>query len=139
MGAVFPMGGGGFRRHLDNPPRSVRNGRILTAVYYLNVGPPRWRGEVHGGQLQIFPPPLPPAPSSGDSTGGDGAVLSVDPVGDRLVVFWSRATWHAVDPIAAEASVATATTAATTTTATNSSSSSKSSSSSSSSGGSGRS
>ena len=53
----YPGGGSRYIRHIDNPNR---NGRLLTAIYYLNL---EWT-EADGGTLRIFPPALTGAASA---------------------------------------------------------------------------
>ncbi|EKX51929.1 hypothetical protein GUITHDRAFT_58077, partial [Guillardia theta CCMP2712] len=72
-----PCGRGGPCRyvlHCDNPDK---NGRRLTALYYVNKG---WVPE-HGGQLRIYP---------SDETGrAVGDAVDVDPLFDRFLLFFS--------------------------------------------------
>ncbi len=72
MAAIYPEGSSGYIRHIDNPHR---NGRVLTAILYLNVD---WERS-HGGQLRIF---------TVDEEGLENHV-DLDPVGDRLLIFFS--------------------------------------------------
>ena len=72
MCACYPGGGARYVRHLDNPGGAGCNGRLLTCLYYLN---PAWRGE-DGGQLRLHR--------------RDGCVVDVEPLLDRLVLFWSE-------------------------------------------------
>jgi hypothetical protein len=92
MLAVYPPGGH-YQLHVDNPS-TIRNGRILTAILYLN---PEWTAE-HGGELELYPP------GSTNKTLEDSApVARVEPVGGRLLVFWSDArNPHRVLPAAVQ-------------------------------------
>lgn len=80
MVACYPGRGSHYVRHVDNPNR---DGRCITAIYYLNKN---WTKE-HGGKLMIYPSkPV-------------GAVASVDPIFDRVLFFWSdRRNPHEVLP-----------------------------------------
>ena len=49
MVTCYPSGGSKYIRHIDNPNR---NGRLLTAIFYLNIG---WEPS-DGGHLHIFSP-----------------------------------------------------------------------------------
>lgn len=80
MVACYPGNGMGYVRHVDNPNR---DGRCLTCIYYLNQN---WDTKVHGGLLQIFPE-------------GRSVVANIEPVFDRLLIFWSdRRNPHEVKP-----------------------------------------
>lgn len=68
MAAIYPEGSAGYVRHIDNPHR---NGRVLTTILYLNLD---WNS-THGGQLRIY--------------NADDSHVDVDPVGDRLLIFYS--------------------------------------------------
>eukprot|EP00927_Polykrikos_kofoidii_P036657 TRINITY_DN30943_c0_g1_i2.p1 TRINITY_DN30943_c0_g1~~TRINITY_DN30943_c0_g1_i2.p1 ORF type:complete len:209 (+),score=45.86 TRINITY_DN30943_c0_g1_i2:248-874(+) len=82
MLAVYPPGEGvGFREHLDNPKG---DGRVVTAVYYLNPG---WRAE-DGGLLRAW--------TDGDTSAGEA--LEITPEADRLVLFRSERIRHEVTP-----------------------------------------
>jgi SM-20-related protein len=72
MLAVYPPGAH-YSPHVDNPAAS-NNGRVLTAIVYLNDG---WEAS-HGGRLRIH--------SAADPS---TIVEAVDPISGRLVVFWS--------------------------------------------------
>lgn len=77
--AHFPSGSLGYKRHLDAfRGRNERN-RRLTAIYYLN---PNWQPG-HGGELAIYL---------------ENQELHVEPVADRLVVFFAEQLEHAVLP-----------------------------------------
>ncbi|KAM9326331.1 prolyl hydroxylase EGLN2 [Gastrophryne carolinensis] len=80
MVACYPGNGMGYVRHVDNPNR---DGRCLTCIYYLNQN---WETKVHGGLLQIFPE-------------GRSVVANIEPLFDRLLIFWSdRRNPHEVKP-----------------------------------------
>ncbi|KAG8448788.1 hypothetical protein GDO86_015742 [Hymenochirus boettgeri] len=80
MVACYPGNGRGYVRHVDNPNR---DGRCLTCIYYLNQN---WDTKVHGGLLQIFPE-------------GRSVVANIEPLFDRLLIFWSdRRNPHEVKP-----------------------------------------
>lgn len=81
--AQFREGSGGYKRHLDAFKGKNQRNRRLTAIYYLN---PRWMPG-HGGELEIYLP-----------TGE----LQLEPVADRLVVFFAEQLEHAVLPTQAE-------------------------------------
>ncbi|XP_006901012.1 PREDICTED: egl nine homolog 2 [Elephantulus edwardii] len=80
MVACYPGNGLGYVRHVDNPHG---DGRCITCIYYLNQN---WDVKVHGGLLQIFPE-------------GRPVVANIEPLFDRLLVFWSdRRNPHQVKP-----------------------------------------
>ncbi|XP_056393592.1 prolyl hydroxylase EGLN2 isoform X1 [Hyla sarda] len=80
MVACYPGNGMGYVRHVDNPNR---DGRCLTCIYYLNQS---WDTKAHGGLLQIFPE-------------GRSVVANIEPLFDRLLIFWSdRRNPHEVKP-----------------------------------------
>ncbi|XP_067412737.1 prolyl hydroxylase EGLN2 [Emydura macquarii macquarii] len=80
MVACYPGNGLGYVRHVDNPSG---DGRCLTCIYYLNQ---HWDSKVHGGALQIYPE-------------GRPLVASIEPLFDRLLIFWSdRRNPHEVKP-----------------------------------------
>ncbi|XP_075771659.1 prolyl hydroxylase EGLN2 [Pelodiscus sinensis] len=80
MVACYPGNGRGYVRHVDNPNG---DGRCLTCIYYLNRG---WDSQVHGGALQIYPE-------------GRRMVANIEPLFDRLLIFWSdRRNPHEVKP-----------------------------------------
>jgi Rps23 Pro-64 3,4-dihydroxylase Tpa1-like proline 4-hydroxylase len=72
-GACFPL-------HFDSD-RAV-DGRILTAIFYLNPG---WVPS-DGGQLRLLPFP--------------GSAVDIEPLFDRLVIFSSQDVLHRVLPAA---------------------------------------
>ncbi|KAK7882594.1 hypothetical protein WMY93_028768 [Mugilogobius chulae] len=80
MVACYPGNGAGYVRHVDNPNR---DGRCITCIYYLNKN---WDVTKHGGMLQIFPE-------------GKNVVANIEPLFDRLLIFWSdRRNPHEVKP-----------------------------------------
>ncbi|XP_069064211.1 prolyl hydroxylase EGLN2 isoform X1 [Pleurodeles waltl] len=80
MVACYPGNGMGYVRHVDNPNG---DGRCITCIYYLNQN---WDVEVDGGLLQIFPE-------------GRSMVANIEPLFDRLLIFWSdRRNPHEVKP-----------------------------------------
>uniref|UniRef100_A0A8C7E703 hypoxia-inducible factor-proline dioxygenase n=2 Tax=Naja naja TaxID=35670 RepID=A0A8C7E703_NAJNA len=80
MVACYPGNGLGYVRHVDNPHG---DGRCVTCIYYLNQ---KWDSKVHGGLLQIFPE-------------GRSVVANIDPIFDRLLIFWSdQRNPHQVKP-----------------------------------------
>jgi len=81
MVACYPGAGAHYVKHVDNPGG---DGRIITAIYYLNKN---WSPEVDGGTLKIYSSCMP------------GVVASIDPVFDRVIFFWSdRRNPHEVLP-----------------------------------------
>ena len=81
MPAVYPPGRNGFKEHVDNPGG---DGRIVTAVYYVNAG---WKGE-DGALLRAWT-------AGADS---EGELVEVSPDADRLVLFFSERIRHEVTP-----------------------------------------
>ncbi|GCB77679.1 hypothetical protein scyTo_0016728, partial [Scyliorhinus torazame] len=80
MVACYPGDGTGYVRHVDNP---TGDGRCVTCIYYLNKN---WDAKVDGGILRIFPE-------------GKSYVVDVEPMFDRLLLFWSdRRNPHEVQP-----------------------------------------
>jgi len=73
MCACYPGGGTRYVRHIDNPNK---DGRVVTAIYYLNKN---WNSQVDGGSLRIY------------SQLNKGKVIQIDPIFDRVVFFWSDA------------------------------------------------
>ena len=88
MLAVYPGGSVGFAPHTD---RSDLPGdtRAVTAVYYMN---PEWKA-ADGGLLRVEPTP--------GANGVPAAAVEVEPVLDRLVLFWADQTTHSVQPTTA--------------------------------------
>lgn len=82
MVACYPGLGSHYVKHVDNPNR---DGRCITAIYYLNVN---WDVKNNGGLLRIFP----------EGWRGD-KVADIIPLFDRLLFFWSdRRNPHEVQP-----------------------------------------
>ncbi|XP_055496540.1 egl nine homolog 3 isoform X1 [Leucoraja erinacea] len=80
MVACYPGHGTGYVRHVDNP---TGDGRCVTCIYYLNKN---WDAKVDGGILRIAPE-------------GKSYVVDVEPIFDRLLLFWSdRRNPHEVQP-----------------------------------------
>lgn len=80
MVACYPGNGTGYVRHVDNPNG---DGRCITCIYYLNKN---WDVKKQGGLLQIFPE-------------GKNMVANIEPLFDRLLIFWSdRRNPHEVKP-----------------------------------------
>ena len=63
--------------HVDNPDD---NGRLVTCIYYVNE---KWEAK-HGGELMLYP-------NATRSSSSKAAGVKVEPVLDRLVLFWSDA------------------------------------------------
>ncbi|CAE8639042.1 unnamed protein product, partial [Polarella glacialis] len=88
MTAVYPPGQGAhFREHLDNPNG---DGRLLTAVYYVNDGWAAKDGALLRAKL--------PRQSREDGTCHDCQVRDIIPRADRLVLFQSDRVRHEVTP-----------------------------------------
>ncbi|XP_062872375.1 egl nine homolog 1 [Trichomycterus rosablanca] len=80
MVACYPGNGTRYVRHVDNPNG---DGRCITCIYYLNKD---WDVKVHGGLLQLYPE-------------GRSVVANIEPLFDRLLIFWSdRRNPHEVKP-----------------------------------------
>lgn len=80
MVACYPGNGAGYVKHVDNPNS---DGRCITCIYYLNHN---WNATDHGGVLRIFPQ-------------GKPYVADIEPLFDRLMMFWSdRRNPHEVQP-----------------------------------------
>ncbi|XP_030252973.1 egl nine homolog 1 [Sparus aurata] len=80
MVACYPGNGAGYVRHVDNPNG---DGRCITCIYYLNKD---WDVKKQGGMLQIYPE-------------GKSVVANIEPLFDRLLIFWSdRRNPHEVKP-----------------------------------------
>ncbi|CAB1347598.1 unnamed protein product, partial [Coregonus sp. 'balchen'] len=66
MVACYPGNGTGYIRHVDNPNG---DGRCITCIYYLNKN---WDVKVQG-----------------DLSRGESVVANIEPLFDRLLIFWS--------------------------------------------------
>mmetsp|Transcript_10604 Transcript_10604/g.38979 ORF Transcript_10604/g.38979 Transcript_10604/m.38979 type:complete len:466 (+) Transcript_10604:36-1433(+) len=77
MLAIYPRNSHGFVRHTDNQQGWSNDKRYLSVVYY--VGNQQTWDAAWGGQLNLFP----------NSAENDSGTVSIDPVGDRLVLFKS--------------------------------------------------
>ena len=97
MLSVYPARSVGFAAHTDRSG-AAGDRRLITAVYYLN---PEWT-QADGGVLRV---------STGESRSTTAAAeeaaiapdaaaaeVEVEPVLDRLVLFWSDTTTHTVTP-----------------------------------------
>merc|ERR1719239_522638 len=81
MVACYPGAGSHYVTHVDNPNR---DGRCITAIYYLNKD---WDITKDGGALKLY------------SKFGEGPVAEVEPIFDRMMFFWSdRRNPHEVLP-----------------------------------------
>ncbi|KAL1488001.1 hypothetical protein ABEB36_015379 [Hypothenemus hampei] len=82
MVACYPGSGTHYVKHVDNPNR---DGRCITAIYYLNRN---WDVHRSGGLLRIFP-----------EGWREDKVADIEPIFDRLLFFWSdRRNPHEVQP-----------------------------------------
>ncbi|KAJ8941369.1 hypothetical protein NQ314_010432 [Rhamnusium bicolor] len=82
MVACYPGLGSRYVKHVDNPNR---DGRCITAIYYLNLN---WDVRNSGGLLRIFP-----------EGWREDKVADIEPLFDRLLFFWSdRRNPHEVQP-----------------------------------------
>lgn len=78
--ACYPGNGTRYIKHVDNPNG---DGRVITAIYYLNKG---WNTGRDGGLLRMFPV-------------GMDEVANIEPLFDRVLFFWSdRRNPHEVLP-----------------------------------------
>jgi len=91
--AVVESDGAGYAKHVDNVMGAgLDDARKLTAIYYLN---PHWNAQA-GGHLRVWDADIVGAEADGPLS-SDGAA-HIAPRGDRLVVFWSDALVHDVEP-----------------------------------------
>jgi len=82
MVTCYPGGGTKYGAHVDNPDGDGReDGRKITMVFYLNKD---WTPKV-GGKLRIY-----------EGKDLDSKYVDVEPLGNRLVVFWSDSVLHEV-------------------------------------------
>ena len=80
MAACYAGDGVGFKTHIDNPSQ---DGRCITCLYYVNKD---WDSARDGGCLRLHP-------------NQDPSYVILEPVADRLVMFWSNErTPHEVMP-----------------------------------------
>lgn len=78
--ACYPGNGTRYIKHVDNPNG---DGRVITAIYYLNKN---WDTKRDGGLLRMFP-------------AGMNEVANIEPLFDRVLFFWSdRRNPHEVLP-----------------------------------------
>lgn len=78
--ACYPGNGTRYIKHVDNPNG---DGRVITAIYYLNKS---WDTTRDGGLLRMFP-------------AGVEKVANIEPLFDRVIFFWSdRRNPHEVLP-----------------------------------------
>ena len=82
MLSVYSSNRGGFEKHLDHDDAS--DPRKISAVYYLNSD---WNENENRGALLLYP-----------EGGEDSTPVRVNPIRDRLVLFWSDTMYHAVEP-----------------------------------------
>lgn len=80
--AVCVGDGSAYDKHYDNS--GMDDTRKVTVLYYLN---PSWRTE-NGGLFRIYNPEGSPR----------GEFTDVEPMGDRMLVFWSDVLVHSVQP-----------------------------------------
>ena len=88
--AVCTGDGSYYDKHYDNSGGDDL--RKLTVLYYLN---PKWRKDM-GGAFRIYG-----SEESSDSNAAVAALddtIDIDPIGDRLLVFWSDRLVHSVQP-----------------------------------------
>ena len=78
--ALYHPGSQGYQRHLDAFRGSNQRNRRLTAIVYLN---PSWKAD-DGGELALYLPQ---------------SEIRLEPVADRLVVFFAEEVEHAVLPV----------------------------------------
>ena len=84
MLSVYSSNRGGFAKHLDHD--DATDPRKISGVYYLNSN---WNEKENGGALLLYP----------DKVDDDDAkAVRVNPIRDRLVLFWSDQMYHAVEP-----------------------------------------
>lgn len=82
MLSVYSSNRGGFVKHLDHDDAS--DPRKISAVFYLNSD---WNENENRGALLLYP-----------EGGEDSTPVRVNPIRDRLVLFWSDTMYHAVEP-----------------------------------------
>ncbi|XP_054155787.1 prolyl hydroxylase EGLN3-like [Oppia nitens] len=83
MVACYPGNGSRFMKHADN---YSGDGRCITCIYYVNR---EWQYLRDGGCLRVYP----------NQISGNHPYMDIEPVSDRLVLFWSdRRNLHEVMP-----------------------------------------
>jgi hypothetical protein len=101
--AVCTGDGSAYDKHYDNS--GMDDTRKVTVLYYMN----NWRPEMEG-QFRIYQSPAQTASCTSldkDVVDKSGAsTIDVDPVGNRLLVFWSDRLVHSVQRSVAPAGVA---------------------------------
>lgn len=95
--------GARYAKHCDNVCHGGEgpacNGRRLTAILYLNPG---WT-PAHGGELLVYPPLEESDGQKGDKGEGDAPVGCIEPIANRLLLFYADARVpHEVLPSHAE-------------------------------------
>ena len=85
MLSVYSSNRGGFAKHLDHD--DATDPRKISAVYYLNSN---WNEKENGGALLLYPDKV--------DDDDDAKAVRVNPIRDRLVLFWSDQMYHAVEP-----------------------------------------
>lgn len=85
--AVCIGDGSAYDKHYDNS--GMEDTRKVTVLYYLN----NWRPEMEG-QFRIYQSAASDAAVSG--TEDETNIIDVDPIGNRLLVFWSDRLVHSV-------------------------------------------
>lgn len=82
MATCYPGSGAHYVRHCDNTSE-IRNGRRLTALFYVN---PLWKSG-DGGELRMFAPQMADLPPEDDRA--YTAIADISPVLDRAVLFYA--------------------------------------------------
>lgn len=102
MVACYPGSGAHYLMHVDNPNK---DGRVITAIYYLNLN---WETKRSGGILRSVAQANTKAQSKNVSfffcshrifPEHGGTVADIEPKFDRIIFFWSdRRNPHEVQP-----------------------------------------